>query len=158
MALRDTKITAILFCRLEIKDQSLLLLHNAGSTMHLGFLIHVGLNFLVMQTRFGRPRSHSFTESTPLLFAPNAGNVNRDGRIIGDSMWHIGHFGSDRACCICANQVGSCKLPEMLKFRFTSFCAFQSGFYLSVVKTKNRSNYSFQSPQTNQNRGKLSTS
>ncbi|XP_068695820.1 uncharacterized protein [Montipora foliosa] len=33
---------------------SVLYLHDVGSTMHLGFLIHVGLTFLIMQTRFGR--------------------------------------------------------------------------------------------------------
>ncbi|XP_074618792.1 uncharacterized protein LOC141877650 [Acropora palmata] len=47
---------------------SLLLLNDLGSTMLLGFLIHVGLTFLVMQTRFNRcHHSHSREEFPPLL-------------------------------------------------------------------------------------------
>ena len=59
------------FCRkkMEGADQtSLLLLHDLGSTMLLGFLIHVGLTFLVMQTRFNRcPHSHSRDEFPAFL-------------------------------------------------------------------------------------------
>ncbi|XP_015756375.1 PREDICTED: uncharacterized protein LOC107335850 isoform X2 [Acropora digitifera] len=47
---------------------SLLLLNEIGSTMLLGFLIHVGLTFLVMQTSFNRcPHSHSGEEFSPLV-------------------------------------------------------------------------------------------
>ncbi|XP_074615989.1 uncharacterized protein LOC141875579 [Acropora palmata] len=47
---------------------SLLLLNELGSTMLLGFLIHVGLTFLVMQTSFNRcPHSHSGEEFSPLV-------------------------------------------------------------------------------------------
>ncbi|XP_068722059.1 uncharacterized protein [Montipora capricornis] len=45
------------YFRMKMKDaqrSSVLYLHDVGSTMHLGFLIHVGLTFLIMQTRFGR--------------------------------------------------------------------------------------------------------
>ena len=59
------------FCREQVEgaDQtSLLLLYDLGSTMLLGFLIHVGLTFLVMQTRFNRyPQSHFREEFPPLL-------------------------------------------------------------------------------------------
>ncbi|XP_015756382.1 PREDICTED: uncharacterized protein LOC107335852 isoform X1 [Acropora digitifera] len=55
--------------QVEGADQtSLLLLYDLGSTMLLGFLIHVGLTFLVMQTRFNRyPQSHFREEFPPLL-------------------------------------------------------------------------------------------
>ncbi|XP_029188166.2 uncharacterized protein LOC114955486 [Acropora millepora] len=47
---------------------SVLLLNDLGSTMLLGFLIHVGLTFLVMQTRFNRcHHSHCREEFPPLL-------------------------------------------------------------------------------------------
>ena len=57
------------FCRKQVADQaSLLLLNDLGSTMLLGFFIHVGLTFLVMQTRFKRcPQSHFREEFPPLL-------------------------------------------------------------------------------------------
>ena len=59
------------FCREQFQranQTSLLLLHDLGSTMLLGFLIHVGLTFLVMQTRFNRyPHLHSREELTSLL-------------------------------------------------------------------------------------------
>ncbi|XP_015756387.1 PREDICTED: uncharacterized protein LOC107335853 isoform X4 [Acropora digitifera] len=55
--------------QVEGADQtSLLLLNELGSTMLLGFLIHVGLTFLVMQTRFNHcPQSHFRQEFPPLL-------------------------------------------------------------------------------------------
>ncbi|XP_074615990.1 uncharacterized protein LOC141875580 [Acropora palmata] len=55
--------------RKQVADQaSLLLLNDLGSTMLLGFFIHVGLTFLVMQTRFKRcPQSHFREEFPPLL-------------------------------------------------------------------------------------------
>ncbi|XP_015756379.1 PREDICTED: uncharacterized protein LOC107335850 isoform X6 [Acropora digitifera] len=59
----------ILRKQVEGADQtSLLLLNELGSTMLLGFLIHVGLTFLVMQTRFNHcPQSHFRQEFPPLL-------------------------------------------------------------------------------------------
>ncbi|XP_067052245.1 uncharacterized protein [Acropora muricata] len=59
----------ILRKQVEGTDQtSLLLLYDLGSTMLLGFLIHVGLTFLVVQTRFNRyPQSHFREEFPPLL-------------------------------------------------------------------------------------------
>ena len=57
------------FCRsCEIKEESLQILHEAGLPMLLGFLIHVCLHFLFVQTRFGFIRvSHKNQETSPLL-------------------------------------------------------------------------------------------
>lgn len=59
----------ILFChRCEIKVESLHLLHEAGQPMLLGFLIHVCLHFLFIQTRFGCRSSTNFNEELPSIF------------------------------------------------------------------------------------------
>ena len=64
-----TMISAVLFCRsCEIKEESLQILHEAGLPMLLGFLIHVCLHFLFVQTRFGFIKvSHKNQETSPLL-------------------------------------------------------------------------------------------
>ena len=62
--------------RCEIKEPSLKLLHEAGPPMYLGFLIHMFLHFLIMQTRIGRSRSHRSEELTaPLLYSQENTNV-----------------------------------------------------------------------------------
>ena len=72
----NLKLFYLIICRCEIRGTSLRLLHDAGEPMYLGFLIHVFLHFLIMQTRMGRSkRSLPGNEDTPLLH-PNRTDID----------------------------------------------------------------------------------
>ena len=60
----------LLICRCEVKEPSLKLLHEAGPPMYLGFLIHVFLHFVIMQTRISGSGLYANEELTaPLLLS-----------------------------------------------------------------------------------------